>query len=564
GTVQNLSYSFNPENGNLISRRDNLRNLQEIFSYDDLDRLTQVTGPSPMTMTYDLNGNIASKTSVGDYSYGTKPHAVTSVTNPDGLIDTTGQQITYTSFNKVESIIEGTARYTIQYGFANDRTLSKSYTNGVWQKKTYYVGNYEMDSIAGSSYPKNIHYIYGGDGIAAIYITQYSTSNMYYVHTDHLGSIDVMTNQSGTPGQYMSFDAWGRRRNHTDWTYINVPTSFLVSRGYTMHEHLDQFGLINMNGRVYDPILGRFLEPDNFVQAPGFSQAYNRYSYCWNNPLKYTDPSGYRTWWDNFKRWTKKKGDQFGDWQRKHNLDDVVVLVASLTNIYTGIPTLIALTASVIDGIANWDLSRMDPTNPGTKSNNRARITKGTFTRFDGNNLGEKLWDGAKRFTWEAPQTIVGNFSSNYINVVNNNVKSVNYYGGCTVIETKTDDWGGITLGNIIIGDDDIIDDNVGHIQTSNRLFQHEYGHYLQSGESGWNYYLKYGIPSLLDARNKSQYEHNKYWAEQDANKRALSYFLNKEPNYSGWDWANNAIFNPEGVPVQSLTPGKINRRYSN
>ncbi|MFN8208751.1 MAG: FG-GAP-like repeat-containing protein [Bacteroidales bacterium] len=296
GTVQNLSYSFNPENGNLISRRDNLRNLQEIFSYDDLDRLTQVTGPAPMTMSYAQNGNIASKTSVGDYSYGTKPHAVTSVTNPDGLIDTTGQQITYTSFNKVESIIEGTARYTIQYGFANERTLSKSYTNGVWQKKTYYVGNYEMDSIAGSSYPKNIHYIYGGDGIAAIYITQYSTTNMYYVHTDHLGSIDVMTNQSGTAVQYMSFDAWGRRRNHTDWTYTNVPTSFLVSRGYTMHEHLDQFGLINMNGRVYDPILGRFLEPDNYVQASGFTQSYNRFSYCWNNPLKYTDPSGYFSW----------------------------------------------------------------------------------------------------------------------------------------------------------------------------------------------------------------------------------------------------------------------------
>ncbi|MFN8208935.1 MAG: FG-GAP-like repeat-containing protein [Bacteroidales bacterium] len=296
GAIQNLGYSFNPENGNLISRRDNIRNLQEIFSYDNLERLTQVTGPAPMTMSYAQNGNIASKTSVGDYSYGTKPHAVTSVTNLSGLIPTTNQKITYTSFNKVDSIIEGTAMYTLQYGFANDRTLSKSYTNGVWQKKTYYVGNYEMDSIAGSSFPKHIHYIYGGDGIAAIYTIQNSSTNMYYVHTDHLGSIDVMTNQSGTAVQYMSFDAWGRRRNPTDWTYTNVPTSYLVSRGYTMHEHLDQFGLINMNGRVYDPVLGRFLEADNYVQAPGFTQSYNRFSYCWNNPLKYSDPSGYFNW----------------------------------------------------------------------------------------------------------------------------------------------------------------------------------------------------------------------------------------------------------------------------
>jgi hypothetical protein len=48
-----------------------------------------------------------------------------------------------------------------------------------------------------------------------------------------------------------------------------------------------------MNGRVYDSWLGRFLSPDPFVQSPGFSQSYNRYSYCLNNPLRYTDPSGY-------------------------------------------------------------------------------------------------------------------------------------------------------------------------------------------------------------------------------------------------------------------------------
>jgi hypothetical protein len=52
-----------------------------------------------------------------------------------------------------------------------------------------------------------------------------------------------------------------------------------------------------MNGRMYDPVVGRFLSPDNYVQAADFSQSYNRYSYCWNNPLKYTDPSGeFLTW----------------------------------------------------------------------------------------------------------------------------------------------------------------------------------------------------------------------------------------------------------------------------
>ena len=55
---------------------------------------------------------------------------------------------------------------------------------------------------------------------------------------------------------------------------------------------LDRFGLINMNGRLYDPALGRVLSPDNYVQDPLNTQSFNRYSYAFNNPLKYTDPSG--------------------------------------------------------------------------------------------------------------------------------------------------------------------------------------------------------------------------------------------------------------------------------
>lgn len=66
----------------------------------------------------------------------------------------------------------------------------------------------------------------------------------------------------------------------------------ITDRGYTFHEHLEPFGLINMNGRVYDPVLARFLSPDPYVQAPDYTQNFNRYSYCYNNPFKYTDPSG--------------------------------------------------------------------------------------------------------------------------------------------------------------------------------------------------------------------------------------------------------------------------------
>ena len=67
----------------------------------------------------------------------------------------------------------------------------------------------------------------------------------------------------------------------------------MFDRGYTGHEHMTAFDLINMNGRLYDPVLGRMLSPDIAIQDLYNQQAYNRYSYCLNNPLRFTDPSGY-------------------------------------------------------------------------------------------------------------------------------------------------------------------------------------------------------------------------------------------------------------------------------
>jgi RHS repeat-associated protein len=119
-----------------------------------------------------------------------------------------------------------------------------------------------------------------------------TTQTLYYTCKDHLGSITALIDGSGNVAEEYSYDAWGRRRNPADWTFTNVSTPALLTRGFTGHEHLDAFGLINMNGRIYDPVLGRFAQPDKFIQEPNFTQSYNRYSYCVNNPLKFTDPSG--------------------------------------------------------------------------------------------------------------------------------------------------------------------------------------------------------------------------------------------------------------------------------
>ena len=95
--------------------------------------------------------------------------------------------------------------------------------------------------------------------------------------------------------QKYAYDPWGARRNPDDWTQKDSRTSWITNRGYTGHEHLDAFGVINMNGRVYDPLTAQFLSPDPELQAPGDWLNYNRYSYCFGNPMRYVDPSGCMT-----------------------------------------------------------------------------------------------------------------------------------------------------------------------------------------------------------------------------------------------------------------------------
>lgn len=85
----------------------------------------------------------------------------------------------------------------------------------------------------------------------------------------------------------------GQRLNPQDWSYTIISLPEYTIRGYTSHEHLDPFDLINMNGRIFDPEISRFLSPDPIVQDPYNMLNYNRYSYCLNNPLSYNDPSGY-------------------------------------------------------------------------------------------------------------------------------------------------------------------------------------------------------------------------------------------------------------------------------
>ena len=105
----------------------------------------------------------------------------------------------------------------------------------------------------------------------------------------------AITDLNGKLVEARHFDAWGKVLGITDGNG-NKLDKLLLDRGYTGHEHLTSVGLIHCNGRLYDPALHRFLMPDNYIQDPFNTQNFNRYGYCLNNPLKYTDPNGEIIW----------------------------------------------------------------------------------------------------------------------------------------------------------------------------------------------------------------------------------------------------------------------------
>jgi RHS repeat-associated protein len=112
------------------------------------------------------------------------------------------------------------------------------------------------------------------------------------MHSDHLGSVDAVTNVGGTVAERRSYEPFGQARSVDTLEPISNANQ-LEHFGFTGHEEDGELGLVNMRGRLYDPKLGRFLSADPFVQNPGHSQSWNRYSYIQNSPLNGTDPSGF-------------------------------------------------------------------------------------------------------------------------------------------------------------------------------------------------------------------------------------------------------------------------------
>ncbi|WP_177735696.1 polymorphic toxin type 23 domain-containing protein [Flavobacterium inviolabile] len=321
-----LTTAFDPQRGNLLNRTNSMFGWSEDFSnaYDQQDRLIKYKDANGVyvTQSYDDRGRITAN-NIGTYNYNvinstsgvSSPYQASSVTLADAA--TTAyyngreQNIGYNAFKSPVWITEeGKENIDYQYNAFDGRCTM--YYGGLEADKTarkyrkFYSadGSMEIKRNLLTDTVEFITYIGGNAYTAPVVLkSDGTTQNYLYLHRDYQGSILAITNANGQVLEKRLFDAWGALIKYNNIAgSTTVPTTsdgLLLDRGYIGHEHLLGVGLINMNARLYDPRLHRFLSPDNYVQDPNNTQSYNRYAYCWNNPLKYADYNGEWFGWDD-------------------------------------------------------------------------------------------------------------------------------------------------------------------------------------------------------------------------------------------------------------------------
>lgn len=320
------------ELANVSFRRNEVANSEETAAYDNINRLIRVDRKvrgvvqTPELMEYHYNGNIKKKWDVsGEYEYDQScnagPHAVTKANGNSycydlngSMVSGAGKTIQWSTFGKPTLLSKGTTSVEFEYGPDRSRIRRVDIKNNLTTTTTY-VGGYEkVEKTSGVMDER--HYIGGFVVVNKVTNgTQVQTKENYLLK-DNLGSVvstvdlsALQASPSSYKGQTTAFNPWGLRRN-SDWSSMSLASLYdfksdVTDRGFTGHEQIDELGLIHMNGRVYDPTIGRFISADPIIQSPTDLQSLNRYTYVRNNPLSLTDPSGFSWWSKQWKKWGK-------------------------------------------------------------------------------------------------------------------------------------------------------------------------------------------------------------------------------------------------------------------
>jgi RHS repeat-associated protein len=292
----NLHYTFDNV-GNILSVQDNARGETTNYTYDDLSRLLSANvtnGPNQYSRswTYDAIGNISTRVEQGvttsyQYNDATSKHAVTHLNNVlkyqydanGNMISRDGDTLTYDVENRLTQVIKGST--TTNFGYNGDGARVKRQVVGVGT--TYYIGNYfEVYVPNGGSATFNKYYYFGAQRVAAKI-----AGTLFYFQGDHLGSSSIVMTSAGTSFySRQTYFPYGAQR-------ITEGSALPTDYTFTGQKNDASTDLMFYGARYYDTTLGRFTQPDTIVPSPLNPQAFNRYSYGYNNPVRYLDPTGH-------------------------------------------------------------------------------------------------------------------------------------------------------------------------------------------------------------------------------------------------------------------------------
>jgi RHS repeat-associated protein len=286
--------------------------ILEQYDHDEVGRLSNRTriaelGGFSEEFWYSSDGNLILRSAIGGINYADPehPHRVTST--EDGQVygyddhgrqdwregeHTAGgvQRIEYSSFDLPLTVATGgpdspnVNRYRYD---ANNKRVVREDPDG---SRTLYVGEVYERTTQGDGTLKHRLAVPTPDGPSIEVSIEGDVANYRFQATDRLGSPATVTDSDGRIRGIFTHHPFGAPE-------IAATDDPDARPRFTGHEH-DSTQLINMRGRIYDPVIGRFLTPDPIVQNPSFSQSWNRYSYVWNSPLALTDPSGFEAKYD--------------------------------------------------------------------------------------------------------------------------------------------------------------------------------------------------------------------------------------------------------------------------
>ncbi|UGQ48737.1 RHS repeat domain-containing protein [Massilia endophytica] len=292
--------------GNVLTRGQEWQGNMffEAFEYDSLNRVKNaqmLSESQPRVYTYDDIGNLRSKSGVGTYGYpepganSVRPHAVSSIDAGSLTYDANGNLLTapgrstpwtWTSFDMPKRATKGSAYSDFVYG-ADRQRVRQTRSDGT---EIHYAGALEAEVKGGTVTVKT----YWPEGLG-VEIERNGATSLNWFYKDRLGSVTAITDEAGNLKESMAYDVWGARRNLTTSEMPAGLDGVVDNKGFTGHEMLDQVDLVHMNGRIYDPLVARFMSADPYIQDPRSGESFNRYSYVWNNPATFTDPSGFET-----------------------------------------------------------------------------------------------------------------------------------------------------------------------------------------------------------------------------------------------------------------------------